>query len=312
MTEPSLALHNRRLWCFCTLFALLLPLPCQAQELEPRRWGHLPIGSNFAGAGYSYTEAEIYFDPVLQIEDAQMEMHTWAAKYIRTFELMQKSARIEFTQGFQEGQWSGLLGGIPTSISRRGLTDSQLRFALNLYGAPPLAGQEFAAYRATADVETIVGMGLVMHLPTGDYMDDKLINLGSNRYTFRPQIGLVHNRNNWSMELTGAVWLYTDNNDFFSENTLEQDPLYAGQMHLVYTFRPGFWAAGSVGYAYGGKSTVNGEDKNDRKENLAWALSLGCPITRQLGVKVIYLATRTQQSIGQDSDSIAVSFSFLW
>ena len=43
-----------------------------------------------------------------------------------------------------------------------------------------------------------------------------------------------------------------------------------------------------------------------------WALSLGYPITRQLGVKVAYLGTRTQESVGQDADSIAVAFSILW
>ena len=57
---------------------------------------------------------------------------------------------------------------------------------------------------------------------------------------------------------------------------------------------------------------MNGEEKDDRKENLAWGLSIGCPITPQLGVKVAYLGTRTQQSIGQDADSIALALSFLW
>ena len=42
------------------------------------------------------------------------------------------------------------------------------------------------------------------------------------------------------------------------------------------------------------------------------SLSLGYPITRQLGVNVAYLGTRTQQSIGQDADSIAVALSILW
>jgi hypothetical protein len=115
-----------------------------------------------------------------------MEMHTWAFKYIRTFEMLQKSARIDFTQAYQEGRWSGLLNGAPASITRSGLSDSVLRFAINLYGATPLEGKEFAAYRAKLDVETIFGAALVVHLPTGDYMNDKLINLSTNRFTFRP------------------------------------------------------------------------------------------------------------------------------
>jgi len=298
--------------CLCVFLILGLPFLCVAQELEPRRWSHLPTGKNFAGGGYAYTEADIFLDPVLRIEDGEMEMHTWALKYIRTFELLQKSARIGFTQAYQEGRYTGLLNGVPTSIKRSGLADSVLRFAINLYGAPPLEGKEFAAYRAKVDVETIFGTALVVQLPTGDYMNDKLINLGTNRFTFRPQLGVVHNRGKWSMELTGAVWLYTNNNDFFNGNKLEQDPYYTIQTHLIYTFRPGFWTAASAGYGYGGESTVSGVEKNDRRENLAWAFSFGFPITRQLGVKVIYLATRSQESIGQDTDSIGAAFSIFW
>lgn len=298
--------------CFCVFLVLGLPTLCLAQELEPRRWSHLPIGTNFVGAGYSYTEADIFFDPVLRVENVEMEMHTWAIKYIRTFELFQKSARIDFVQGIQDGRWTGLVDGVPRSIKRSGLTDSVLRFAINLYGTPPLEGKEFAAYRASVDVETIVGAALVVQLPTGDYMDDKLINLGTNRFTFRPQFGVVHNRGKWSMELTGAVWLYTDNNDFFNGNRLEKDPLYTLQTHFIYTFRPGLWAAASAGYSYGGESIVSGVDKNDRRENLAWALSAGYSITRQLGVKIAYLGFRSQESVGQDTDIIAVGFSVFW
>ena len=305
-------LKNFCVWCLCAFLILGLPILCFAQELEPRRWSHLPTGTNFAAGGYVYTEADISFDPVLRIENVEMEMHTLAVKYIRTFELFQKSARIDFVQGYQEGRWTGLVDGVPSSIKRSGLSDSLLRFAINLYGAPPLEGKEFAAYRAKVDVETIVGTALVVHLPTGDYMDDKLINLGTNRFTFRPQLGVVHKRGKWSMDLTGAVWLFTDNDDFFNGNKLEKDPLYTLQTHLIYTFRPRLWAAASAGYGYGGESTVSGVDKNDRRGNLVWAHSLGYSITRQLGVKVAYLGTRTQESVGLDSDSIAVGFSVFW
>jgi hypothetical protein len=305
-------LKNLFVWSLCVFLILGLPILCLAQELEPRRWSHLPTGTNFLAGAYSYTEANIFFDPVLRIEDAEMEMHTWAVKFIRTFELFQKSARIDLTQAYQEGLWTGLLNGAPASIKRRGLSDSILRFAINLYGAPPLEGKEFAAYRAKVDVETIFGTALVVHLPTGDYMNDKLINLGTNRFTFRPQLGVMHKRGKWSFELTGAIWLYTDNNDFFNGSKLEQDPYFTSQTHLIYTFRPGLWASASAGYGDGGKSTINGVEKNDRKKNLAWAFSFGCPITRQLGVKVIYLASRTQESIGQDNDSIGLGLSFFW
>lgn len=287
-------------------------LPCLAQELEPRLWSHLPIGINFAGGAYVYTEADISFDPVLYIENVEMELDTWAVKYIRSFELFEKTARIEVTQGFQEGRWTGLVNGVSSSIRRSGLSDAFLRFAINLYGSPPLKGKEYAAYRAKLEVETIAGIALAVQLPTGDYMDDKLINIGTNRFTFRPQFGVVHTRGNWSMEVTGAAWIFTENDEFFNGNTLEQDPLYTVQTHLVHTFRPGIWAGASVGYGYGGESTVNGVKKNDRKGDLAWALSLSYPILQKLAVKVAYIGTRTQEKTGFDSDSIAVGFSTFW
>ena len=312
LTAHLTLLKNLCAWGLCIFLVLGLPFPCLAQELEPRRWSHLPIGTNFAGGGYSYTEADILVDPVIRVESVEMEMHTWAVQYIRSFELFKKSARIRFVQAYQEGRWTGLIDGVHESVKRSGLTDSVLRFAVNLYGAPPLKSKEFATYRAKVDIETIVGTALVVQLPTGDYMDDKLINLGTNRYTFRPQFGVVHNRGKWSMELTGEACLYTDNNDFFNGNKLEQDPLYTLQTHLVYTFRPGLWAAAGAGYGYGGESTVNGVEKKDRRGNVAWALSVGYPITRKLGVKAAYLGNRTQESTGRDTDSLAVGFAISW
>jgi len=293
---------------FCFSFAC----PSFAEELEPRRWSHLPINTNFIGGGYAYTEADIGFDPVLKIEDADVELHTWVAKYIRTFSLLDKTARVSLLQAYQEGRWSGLVDGTPTSIRRSGWSDTILRFAINLYGSPPLQGKEYAAYRAAAEVETLVGAGLAVQLPTGDYMNDKLINLGNNRFTFRPQIGVTHKRGKWSTEVTGMVALYTDNDDFFNGNKLEQEPLYIVHGHLIYDFRPGVWAGLSAGYNYGGKSTVNGVKKDDLKQNLAWALSFGFPLSRHLGVKMAYAGTRTQEKTGIDSDTFAVGLSAFW
>ena len=179
----------------CKLLRLLLPgllfagtiNPCRALEPEPRKWNHLPTGTNFAGVGYARTSADIAFDPTLQLEDVKMDMDTWVGQYIRTFDLFDKSARIDLTQAHLNAEWKGLLNGAPASTARNGWSDSFVRLAVNLYGAPPLSGKQYAAYRAKMNVETIVGVGLAVRLPTGQYMDDKLINLGDNRFAFRPR-----------------------------------------------------------------------------------------------------------------------------
>ena len=306
--------HGKRVLYLClgSLWLIFFNSLCFAEELEPRRWAHLPIDTNFFGAGYAYTEADISFDPVLKIEDGTVDLHTWAAKYIRTFSLFGRTARVGVLQGYQEGRWQGLLNGIPTTVRREGWSDTLVRCAINLYGAQTPKGYEYIEYRAATKIETIIGAGFSVQLPTGDYMDDKLINLGTNRFTFRPQMGIVHTRGKWSLETTGFVALFTDNDEFFNGKELEQDPLYALNGHLIYTFRPGFWTSASIGYNYGGRSTIDKDKKDDRKQNIVWALSFGLPFSRHLGGKIAYIGTRTQESTGVDSDSLVVSISAFW
>jgi hypothetical protein len=284
----------------------------EAQELEPRRWSHLPMGTNFHGGGYAFTDGDLSFDPVLKIEDATFEMHTAALKYIRTFELLGRSARVDLAGAYQDGTWKGTLDGVAARVERNGWADPVMRFAVNLYGAPPLEGQEYASYRAKQERETIVGVGLAVHFPLGEYFDDKLINLGSNRFTIRPQLGVIHNRGKWGFELTGSAWIYTDNDDFFGGKKLEQDPFYTIQGHVVYYFRPTLWISGGLAFGIGRKSTIDGEDKDDRKQNLLFAPSIGYAVTRNFGLKVGYLGKRALADTGTDYDSFVVGATFFW
>lgn len=281
-------------------------------EPEPRKWNHLPTDLNFAGVAYVYAEADILFDPTLLLNNVEMEMDNFAGKYIRTFELFDKSARIDITQSFQDVTWTGLVNGTPTKTSRRGLSDTFVRFGINLYGAPPLKGKAYRSYRNEQDTETIIGIGLTVRLPTGNYKEDKLLNIGKNRFTFRPQLGLIHTRGKWTVETTGEIAFFSKNDDFFGGNDLEQDPLYIIHGHLIYTFRPGLWVGAGFGYDYGGESTLNGEKKDDRKQNIGWICSLNLPINRAMGVKVAYIKTETKENTGLDSDTLITSIALAW
>jgi len=298
--------------CLLCLIAIGTTFPCFALDFSPRRWGHLPIGTNFAGIAYAYTEADFFVDPAILLEDVEMKLDTWAGKYIRTFALFDKSARIDLTQGHMEGDWKGLVDGVPAEASRSGWSDTFVRLAVNLYGAPPLRGKEFAAYRSEAKVETIVGMALAVRLPTGEYLEDKLINLGQNRFAFRPQLGILHSRGRWTAETTGEVAFYTENNDFFNGNTREQKARYFVHTHLTYTFRPGLWLSTGVGYNTGGENSINGVDKDDKRQNIGWVFNFTYPINRYSGISVAYIGTRTQESVGFDSDTLSAALSLAW
>jgi outer membrane putative beta-barrel porin/alpha-amylase len=287
-------------------------LPCHAIEPVPRKWTHIPMDTNFVGAGYVRIESDIFTDPTFILQDVKMEKDIWAGKYIRTFELFDKSARFDLTQTYQEGKWTGLLDGVSASATRKGLSDTFVRFSMNLYGAPPLKGKQFAEYRSSKKVETIVGLGLAVRLPTGEYMEDKLINLGQNRFAFRPHVGVTHRWGKWTAELTGELSFYTENDEFFNGKKLEQDPLFFTHAHLIYSVRPGFWIGASAGYNYGGENTVDGVAKDDTKQNLAWAFSLAYPISRSVGISVKYIETNTQESTGADSEIFSAGLSYAW
>lgn len=285
----------------------------QAQELTPRRWSHLPTETGILGVGYIHTQADIYLDPLLQVEDLELKMNTFALRYVHSLQLWGKSARLELGQGYQDGTWDGLLEGKPAKAYRQGITDTLLRVSTILYGAPPLKGKAYQSYRqSVADCETLIGAGLIMQLPTGDYSDDKLINLGTNRFTFKPQLGIVHQRGHWTFEGSGSIWLFTDNDHFWKGTERDQDAFYTIQGHVIYTFRPGVWFSASVGYGYGGENSIDGVKKNDRSENLVYSLAAGYSLSRNFGFKLAYIGTETQTDKGFDSDSVAVGASWVW
>lgn len=128
---------------------LFFPMLADSQELEPRRWAHIPIGSHYLGIGVARTDADIVLEPVIRAENVEMEMDTQVLKYIHSFSFLNKSAQISIAQPHHNSRWSGLLNGVPTTIKRVGLSDPILRFAINLKGAPPLKDKQYLEYRAT-------------------------------------------------------------------------------------------------------------------------------------------------------------------
>lgn len=298
-----------RLCAFVVMLMYCLLNTSFAQDTEPRRWAQLPTGVNFAGGGYGYIDGDIFFDPLLQIEEATFEMHKAALVYMRTLGVMGKSARLDFTLPYISGRWEGTVNGEFVKFRRRGPGDARMRFSMLLYGGPAETPREFAKSEKS---NTVVGAAVALTLPTGKYNSDRLINMGDNRWVLRPQLGVTHSRGKWTGELTGSVFLYEDNEKFWQDTKLETDPLFALQAHLIYTFRPGLWTSLSTAYGWGGEATVNGDAKNNPSGNWLTALSFGFPVTRMQGIKIAWIRGRTQKPTGADIDSVAIAYSVMF
>jgi hypothetical protein len=110
-----------------------------------------------------------------------------------------------------------------------------VRLSVNFYGAPALVLPEFKSY----EQDLIVGASLQVSVPAGQYDDTKLVNIGTHRWFFKPELGVSKALGPWTLEFTAAAALFTDNNDFFNGNTRSQDPLYSFQGHAIYNFSSG-------------------------------------------------------------------------
>ena len=84
-----------------------------------------------------------------------------------------------------------------------------------LYGAPALSLEEFRDYKS----DLIIGSSFEVTSPLGQYDSDKLVNIGTNRWSFMPELGISKTVGPLTLELATGVRFYTDNNDFLDGRT---------------------------------------------------------------------------------------------
>lgn len=293
------------------IIGFLLSNSLFGQDLEPRRWTEIPIGNHVIGGGYAFSFGDVFFDPILQVEDATIEVNTIIASYILPVRIGNKLGRIDATIPFAFEHWQGLLSDVPTSLNRTGFADPRIRFSVNIIGATAEESKKLREYIAENPVRTTVGISVAVTLPIGQYFDDKLINLGQNRFVIRPQAGMIHTWNKWSFELTASTFIITDNNNFYGGMKKEQKPIFAIQSHLIKRFKPGYWASVSAGYGTGEEATIDGQSKDDKRVNFLGALSLGFPLTKKQGAKIVYIRSQAIGDIGSDVNSFVLGWSLM-
>ncbi len=302
----------RQALCVLTLACAVLlasPFSIQAQELEPRLYQNVPVGLNGVIIGYGFSTGNVLFDSALLVEDGQADVHTVFAAYIRTLDFFGRTGKVDVVLPFSDADFQGFQDGVFRTRTPTGFADPRFRLAVNLTGSPPLTGQEFAKYQQ----ETIVGASLQVIVPLGQYDSTKLINLGTNRWSFRPEVAVSQGFRQWFLEVAGGAWLFTTNDNFFGGQTLEQDPLYYVKGDIIYNFRflRGLWLSFNAGWANGGETTIDGVFKANLQRNTRLGSTLNIPLAPQNSLKVVYTSGLTTR-LGSDFDSIGVVYQYTW
>ena len=288
--------------------AFLLYQNAFSQDIEPRRWSPIPLGTHVLGAGYSYTSGDVFFDPLLQAEDVKIRAHSLAVSFVQPFKVRNKLASIRLLVPFSVADWSGLLSGEPAAVNRTGFGDPRIRASVLLAGPPAGNALEVRQYRLDNPTSTSFGVSLAITVPLGEYFEDKLLNLGGNRFVFRPQVGMIHYWGTWSFELTGSVFLYTQNPDFFNDAERDQKPTFAMQSHLVKQLGGGSWLSLSAGYGLGGESVVNRQPNGDFRSNLLISASYSFLIAKRQGLKLTYIRSEALQDIGSNTNNFLLAW----
>jgi hypothetical protein len=295
---------------------LALTLACmtaRAQQLEPRAYANLPVGLNFLIAGYTYSQGDVLADPSLPVSDAKSKVNALILGYGRSLDFWGKSGSVGLVLPYAELSASGQLSTSgqtapqSASVTRNGFGDPVLRLAINLLGAPALSPAQFREYRQ----DTIVGASLVVTAPWGQYDGTKLVNIGTHRWSFKPEVGISQAVGPWILEGAFGVTFFADNDEFFGGHARKQDPLYAAQGHVIYYFDPGLWGALDLTYYAGGRTSVDGVLNNDLQQNSRWGATLGKSLDLHNSLKA-YFSSGVVARTGTKFDTVGIAWQHLW
>jgi hypothetical protein len=286
---------------------LLLAAPvCLPQELEPRAYSVSPVGVNFLLLAFSQASGGISFDPNLPVEDASATLHATVLAYGRSFGVLGRSANVAIVAPYVWGPLQGTVAGQFQSASRSGLAPPAARFAVNLAGGPAMHLEQFARWRR----KTVIGVSVAVIPPLGQYDSNRVVNISSNRWAFKPELGVSRRIDRWFVDVYFGAWLFAANRNF-QGRVRSQDPIGSTQFHLSYNFKPRLWAAFDANFYVGGRTSVDGVRRFDLQRNSRIGGTIAVPLSPRQSVKC-NVSSGARTTIGAAFTSVSVGYQVMW
>jgi hypothetical protein len=294
---------------------LLMARLAGAQELNPRAYLITPVGTNVVNLGYSHLAGALDLSGAAPITDAKASADLAALGLYHSLDFFGRSANVAVAIPYAVADFTGTVAEAPEHVQRTGFLDSSLRFSVNLLGGPAMEPKEFLKWRQ----HVLLGVSLKVVAPTGQYDPTALINLGNNRWAFRPEIGYSQRWDHWVLDGYAAVWFFTENPEFFSHNqyyagarSRTQRPVTAFETHLSYDVRPRLWISLDANFWSGGESSVNGvPDLATYQRSSRIGVTASIPISTRNSIKLSYSDGAFVQ-YGGNYRSISASWQYGW
>jgi hypothetical protein len=299
--------NHKHFLLFSTCILLFGFSPVQAQELEPRTFTNVPIGLNFVLTGYSYSAGGVLFDPSVPLENANIKTHGSLIAYARSIKIGGLAGKIDVIVPYAWLSGTADFKGEPASREVSGLADPRLRMSVIFLGGPALPLSGFQDYKQSF----VAGASMQVYLPVGQYDPERLVNLGTNRFTFKPELGISKTIDQIILELSASAAFYTVNHDYYQGKTLSQAPIGSIQGHINYSFRGGIWAALDGTFYWGGRTTVDDVKGNNLQENTRLGFTFALPLNIRNSLK-LNLSTGASTRTGSDFDAVILVWQYRW
>jgi len=185
----------------------------------------------------------------------------------------------------------------------------RLRLSVLIAGAPAMTLQQLAK----SPRKPIIGASLTVSAPTGQFYPEKFINLGTNRWAFKPEIALSYPLGTkWLADVYAATWLFTTNDAFYpGTSSRSQSAVGAFQAHISYSFTPKTWMAFDSTWYSGGGASVDGAPAGPGLSATRVGATFAFPVGARHGIKIAY-STGAIVRFGANFNTLSVAWQTAW
>jgi hypothetical protein len=236
-------------------------LPARAQDIEPRAYSNAPIGVNFLIAGYGYTRGGLSFDSACR---SPMRI-SYIERCLRVRNRARSVGKIGEVRRDRAVHLAFRHGEIPRGpggADRQWLRKTCVRLSINLYGAPALTLKEFTAWQQ----DLIIGASLQVSPALGQYDSTRIVNIGTNRWSFKPEVGISKAWVRGRSKCSGGDVLHRQRR-FLHGNDARAETALLAAGHVIYGFQSGIWVSVDGTYFAGGRTTIDGTLNSDLQQN---------------------------------------------
>lgn len=298
-------MFRKNLVKLASLCAALFPAAAVADGA--RDWINAPVDTNFFYFYYMNSDAHASLDSSLPLKGATLDSHVTVLRFARTFSMNGRISAVQLVLPY--AKVDGSIDGTGIGRSLSGTGDIQAIFVTSIYGAPAMSLEQIMESKP----QDFLAASFAITAPTGKYDRFRLLNIGKNRWAFKPQLSWGKYFSDGSLLAVNAnAQFFTENDEHLGLGSLKQDPLYTIEAHYSRNISRPLWVSLDGYYTFGGETKIGGVKQGNRQETLRLGLSANMNLSLTDAVAINYSQTVSKEEWTPDAKIFSISYSKMW